>query len=326
MPLNSRTKPFESDNGKAPIEDHKAWDSIFSLFYNRALKIDDTTLEMAVQDCVNVISLAETIHAAPAVREHLDLALIRFGSRLYEAIARNPVAWIDLACRIQSPSIFKESITHTIGKWNMIPSSKLETLSPEIRDLCQRKFQELDLAKEAIEMRILGHYPEVLTRNVHDKPGRGAYSTEIYLWMALCFFRQWYAQAINDERTRHAEDGGFMFFKTLEMGGDAYLTHEDMRNFHQYFPMSSKACHILENNVKIIKDDMKYFVAEFFVNRTSIDPATFKLEWLTCCVVEKEDFPWEKVINAGTEPGADDAINGHDVSMTGDEGIMTTEP
>ena len=241
---------------------------------------------------MGLVDAAESVHAVDVVRPVVDLALLRQNNVLWTSIAGNPMAWAELGRRVHSPTIYREGIVHVVGKWNNISDAEKAELHPDIREICQRKFDEIDIAKEAIEMRILGHYPDFLCRNAVDRPGRPTYSNDIYMWMAICFYRQWFAQAISDGRNRLGPDGGYEFYQSIGASGQAYLNHESFKNFHQYFPMSSKACNVLETNMNIMKEDVKKFVTDILINRTSIDPKTYPLKWLTCAHVTQEDFPW----------------------------------
>jgi hypothetical protein len=241
---------------------------------------------------MGLVDVAESVHAVDLVRPVVDLALLRQNNVLWTSIASNPIAWAELGRRVHSPTIFREGVVHVVGKWNNISAADKAELHPDIREICQRKFNEIDIAKEVIELRILGHYPDFLCRNAVDRPGRPTYSADIYMWMAICFYRQWFAQAISDGRNRLNPDGGYEFYHQIGAGGQAYLNHEAFKNFHQYFPMSSKACNVLEANMNIMKEDVKKFVADILINRTSIDPNTYRLQWLTCALVLPEDFPW----------------------------------
>lgn len=241
---------------------------------------------------MGLVDVAESVHAVDNVRPTVDLSLLRHNNVLWTSVAANPIAWAELGRRVHSPTIFREGIVHIIGKWNNISDAERVELHPDIRTLCQRKYDEINLAKEAIEMRILGHYPDFLCRNAIDRPGRPTYSNDIYMWMAICFFRHWFAQAISDGRNRLGPDAGYEFYHQIGAAGQAYLNHESFKNFHQYFPMSAKACNVLEANMNVMKEDVKKFVQEILVNRTTVDPRTFPLKWLTCAQINKQDLPW----------------------------------
>ena len=282
-----------NENGLAPDENLVYWEWLFGLFYNKAPTFDDSSLGVLLNSCVALVTVAESVEAVAVVREVVDLALLRQGQALWSCVASNPAAWAELGRRVQSPGIFKEGVIHLIGKWNTFTEDQKTKMNEETRALCERKFKQLEVAKEAIELRILGHYPPFLCRDAGTKPGRANYSNDIYMWMAICFYRQWFAQAISDGRNRQSPDGGYLFYHQIGAGGNAYLNHENFLNFHKYFPMSSKACHVLEANMVIMKEDVKAFVKDILVNNTNVDAVVCKnLNWLTCARINKEDFPW----------------------------------
>ena len=292
-PTNTTNFSFlQIGNGKATDELHRYWDWLFASFYNKSPEFDDTNLATTLSDCMGLVDVAESIDAIDSVRPFVDLALLRFTSVLWESVAGNPAAWVELGRRVHSPIIFREGVIHLVGMWsNMLDDVKAD-LHPDIREICERKFTEIDIAKEAIEMRILGHYPAFLCRRAVDRPGRPSYSSDIYMWMAISFFRQWFAQAMSDGRNRLSPDGGYQLYHQIGAAGQAYLNHEAFKDFHQYFPMSSKACNVLEVNMGVMKEEVKGFVKDILANRTNVDPSAYPLRWLTCALVEKEDYPW----------------------------------
>ncbi|KAL9617947.1 MAG: hypothetical protein Q9160_007313 [Pyrenula sp. 1 TL-2023] len=305
------------DGGRVHASRVKYWEMLFSMFYNKPVEFDDTTLATVLRDCMSLVDIAESIRAIESVRVIIDLNLLRQGNILYSSIASNPIAWAKLGYRIRSQTIFKESLIHGVGKWNSLSEAqKAELDSPDLdqplRHIWANKYSQQDKAKEALELRILGHYPAHLTRHAGDRPGRATYASDIYMWMAICFFRQYFAQAISDSRNRLAKDGGFAFYRQLGEGGQAYLNHETFQNFHMYFPMSSKACNVLEANMGILKEEIKPFVKDLLVHRANIDPAQFHegVHWLTCSVVEKDDFPWHVEEVPKIEDDGDEVMGG----------------
>ena len=276
------------------IADAKArfWDWLFGSFYGRQPAFDDHNLAIVLSDCMGLVDVAENIDSVDYIREIVDLALLRQDDILWQSIRGNPTAWAELGRRVHSPTIFREGVCHLVGRWNTMSEEDKNEMNEDIRRVCDKKVKDLNVAKEAIEMRVLGHYPAFLCRSASDRPGRPSYANDIYMWMAICFFRQWFAQAISDGRTHMAEDGGYNFYNALARGGQAYLHHEDFRNFHQYFPMSSKACNVLEANMGVLKEDVKQFVADLVKVRIHLKPEENDINWLTCALVDKEDFPW----------------------------------
>ena len=241
---------------------------------------------------MGLVDVAESVGSVDRVREIVDLALLRQDNILWQSIATNPVAWTELGRRVHSPTIFREGAVHLIGQWPRIEHAIKDDLDQEVRDLLDRKFRELEISKEAIEMRILGHYPHFLQRKASDRPGRPSYANDIYMWMAISFFRHWFAQAVSEDRTRRAADGGYAFYQALAKGGQSYLNHKDFQEFYKYFPMSSKACNVLEANMGVLKEDVKKFVDSICINRAHLNPNDMELNYLTCAIINKEDMPW----------------------------------
>lgn len=296
-------------DGHIPDERLHHWDWLFGLFDGKVPDFDDENLATVLNGCMGLVDVAEAVAAVDSVRETVDLALLRQGPVLWNSVASNPAAWAELGRRVHSPTIFKEGVIHLVGKWNDLDDT-IRELHSDVRSLCERKYRELEIAKEAIELRILGHYPAFLCRDAASKPGRATYSNDIYMWMAICFYRQWFAQAISDGRNRVHRDGGYEFYHQIGQGGQAYLHHETFRHFHKYFPMSSKACNVLEANMGILKEEVKHFIAEILRNNANVDAATYPpLRWLTCVQVTKEDFPWHRT-TAASESGASHSSGG----------------
>lgn len=273
------------------------WEWLFGCFYGRKPNFDSTTFGATVNDCVALIEAADTIGAIGAIREAVELALLQQDNILWKSIATSPVVWAELGRRVQSPVVFKEAVIHIVGQWNMLEANVKNGLPADIRQLCQKKWDELELNKRAIELRIAGHYPKFMCQNAIDRPQRTVYANHIYMWMAVAHFRHYVSQSGNDCENRMAKDGGYAWYKKFATGGSSYLDHEDMKMFHQFFPMSGKACGILEASLNVLKEETKSFVKGLMVNRTHVNVE--KLDnvqepWLTCVLVESEDMPWNQ--------------------------------
>ena len=79
--------------------------------------------------------------------------------------------------------------------------------------------------------------------------------------------------------------------------------------------MSSKACNVLEANMNVMKEDVKKFVKDLLENRSNVNKTNYpQLNWLTCCLITKEDYPWHVVEGEEEEPQTtspnDDSIRG----------------
>jgi len=57
-----------------------------------------------------------------------------------------------------------------------------------------------------------------------------------------------------------------------------------------YFPMSSKACNILEANMTVLKDDIKPFVRDMVIERTHVKSDSLSRD--SPYAVINEDYAW----------------------------------
>ncbi|KAI9843285.1 MAG: hypothetical protein M1837_006500 [Sclerophora amabilis] len=281
-------------NGRAEKVVYKHYDNLFRAFYNLQLGLDDSNIATALEDSMGLIDVARRLGSMSVVSESIDISLLRQGQVLFRSIASNAMAWSKLANRVKSPSMFREAVIHLVGQWQAIPETDRALLDVEVRDLCRRKYQQLDLQKQAIEIRILGHYSDSLQRLASANPGRNSYSNDIYGWMSVALFRHWFTQCICEGRGRGGQDGGAALYRQIGAGSHAYLTRQDMNTFHQYFPMTSKGSTCLEGCLTSYKEDLKPFVAELLKHRSEVDVSGGPLDHLTCCEVSKADLPWTK--------------------------------
>ncbi|KAI9664299.1 MAG: hypothetical protein M1829_005854 [Trizodia sp. TS-e1964] len=280
---------------------YKHYDTLFKAFYNIPPDLNDVDMCSVLQDCVGLVDIAEGIGATKVISESVDIALLRQGQTLFQSIASNATAWSILALRIKSPSIMTESLIHLIGQWNSLCAAEIECIPEVIRETCVRKNDELRLLKTAMDIRILGHYPRNIQREKTANPTRMNYCNDIYSWMMLSLFRQWYAQCIAEGRSHTALDGGADLYRMVWRAGNSYLDREAMESFHSYFPMSSKGVSCLENHLSQIKDEVKEFLEDLVVNRSQLDIDKHPVAHLTCVVINRSDLPWYKPIATSME-------------------------
>ena len=285
---------FDIENGKVVSEVYKHYDNLFRAFYNEKPVLNDTNIATVLNDCVGLIDVAETLGSIGIVSESVDIALLRQGQVLFRSIAANAIAWADLASRVRSPTIFKEALIHLIGQWNRLSQADRDTLSPEVLKVCQRKHDDLNIVKQAIEIRILGHYPGVVQRQALANPGRMSYSNDIYMWMVLSLFRHWFSQSVCEQRNFLCKDGGATLYRQIGEGGHTYLDRKTLEGFHSYFPMSAKGMSVLENHLSVYKQELKPFVSALLKHHSQLDVSEEAVPYLTCCVVDKSDYPWNK--------------------------------
>ena len=237
--------------------------------------------------------MAETVGSIEAISETVDIALMRQGNILFQSIAANPSAWSDLAFRISSPTIFRESIIHLVGQWQSLTAKEKSKLRVKVAEICEKKFAELHAKKKAVETRILSHYPDALKRSPETRPSRMSYGSDIYLWIAMNLLRHWFGQAICEGRGRFAKDGGANLYRQIGTGGYTYLDRNMMEKFHRHFPMTPRGVLRLGDTLSDLKEQIKPFVKVLLVNNSQLDIAKEGTPYLTCCEVKKADLPWE---------------------------------
>jgi hypothetical protein len=185
-----------------------------------------------------------------------------------------------------------------IGQWNRLDGITKDTLDPKVHDLCNFKAIELDNRKMMIECRILKFYPANLGREVgapSQSISRMSYSNDIMDWMALDVFRHWFSAALALKRNRFAPDGGYWLYKKLAEGGDAYLSKQELKSFHERFPMSTRGERVFEEHVNTLKAGLRPCVADLMPNESQLDCERFPVDYLTCVKIEKDKLQkiWE---------------------------------
>lgn len=298
------------------------WKNLLGAFYGRLPEINENNLQTVLQSCIGLIDITESIRASSAIRQSVDIALLRQGQILFRSIAASPIEWGNLAIRIHSPPIFRDAVIHLVGKWNQFTEEDRRRLTGNLRELCEKKHKELQTRKKAIEIGILGHYPQSLYRRAgKDNISRTAYSNDIYWWMAISIYRQWFCQAVSEGRNRVAPDGGAAFYRSIGKAGSAYLDTQDYANFHNLFQMSTKGRTILYDKLRLLKFEVRKYVSSLLVNRSQLDiEAEGELQHLTCCEVTWADMPWEASLTADTAAAdhASEDSSDNDSSSTSD--------
>ena len=271
----------------------KTYDNMLRAFYNEHLQIDGGFMSN-LQEAWTLTTLAEEYGAVKTVSERVEVALLRHGQSLFQAIANNSVAWMNFACTIHSEVIFRNSLIHVVGRWDMAPERKQDITAPGALEVCERKYQEFRTLKQAIEIRIAGHYPEHMHKKDEANPGRAQYANDIYAWVALSLFRHWFAQNVTDGTSFRAADGGFQFYSLVARAGKAYLDKHQLETFHIYFPMTHKAKLVLENYLNVLKSEAQQFVMPLMKNNTDFDLGEGEsFNYLVSLDVKESDMPWK---------------------------------
>lgn len=274
----------------------EAWKNLFRTFYNLEPEISGSSLQAVLEKVLSLIDVADSVEAASSVRAYVDNALMRQGQFLYRAVLARPVLWGNLALRLESPAVFKDAVIHIVGRWNSLPRQDKEDMHPHLRVVCEQKATELYKIKGAVEMRILGHYPQVLWRKANEvaATSRASYANDIYMWIAVDIFRQWAMQVIGIERRgRDGRDGGAQLYRAIYEGGSTYLNAQDYAVFHNICPMSQKARTILYDKVRQMKFEVRRYAKCLMSNQSQLDLRDgLKVDHLLCTQLQESELPW----------------------------------
>ncbi|KAF7881554.1 uncharacterized protein EAF02_006242 [Botrytis sinoallii] len=238
-------------NGIGEVSFERTYDNLFRMLYsmppNLTDDIDDGGANLYITDCVSILQAAAFIGSLPSVRTYIESYLLRINQKLWVHVAKAPEAWSDVAVRLQSAIIFRESIIHIAGGLELpglINRSSFDNI--EYGKIClkvaERKCRELRDKKIDVERRLLQYYPQrLIRRETPEKiPGRADYGSDIYYWQALTMCRQFFQSSIMANRHHRHEDD----------------------EFHQLFAMSTKGKQCLADAVEVIKDDHRVVIAD----------------------------------------------------------------
>jgi hypothetical protein len=268
----------------------RIWHMFFGALYGIQPVFANDTVAQIISDGYALLGIADRLGAVNRVRGIVELALLREAEFVWDSVASNPAIWASLGYQLRSYTILTEAVIHLVGNWRRIDRQVKDSMEPEVKKLVEGKYLDLEKAKMVIDLRIMGHYPAFMWRKAEDKPGRPSYANDIYAWMAVSHYRSYYAQAISEDQTRNASDGGYDFYSRIATGGQSYLDKPSFKQFHDMFPMSSKACNVLQDHMNVLKIDASKFVDGLLVNRAH----SHDNPYLACCKVEKCDMPWHE--------------------------------
>lgn len=192
------------------------YNNLFRCLYNIDLEFQGGSKQVRdiIPPIIGLLQAAEKIKCERSVRRTIESCLLGYGHQLWVQIAAQPEAWSDVACRLQSPVIFREAMCHLVGAWNMVDVINKNILNslkfgPEIVDLIKCKVTELDMLKKSIEQEIMNWWPpSMMHAAVLGKlPGRFDYASDIYQWIGLMLIRQYFSEAISNELNYRRADG-----------------------------------------------------------------------------------------------------------------------
>ncbi|KAL1793908.1 hypothetical protein ACET3X_007329 [Alternaria dauci] len=300
--VDGRSGLIVNENGRVPqatkVFDY--YEAIFYAFYNKELSIDDSDMSAALEDCYQLLCIADYLGCTILISQPIEIALLKHGQDLFRAIQKKPYAWIEMSYRIRSEPIFRECMVHLVGNWKTLKSvpNTLEYLRevPGLRGLIDKYHRAMLSRCKSVELAVMSSYPGSMSLPVDELPiKREAFAKDILVWMGLTFFRHWIGQRLIMEKGRHSADCGYELYKQVGTGGDAYMDKSVINQFHTKFPMTKKAMNVLENHVLEIKECMKTIIDQHKIlqSKCQLDVHRFPVDYLTCTEFKKEDFPWE---------------------------------
>ncbi|KAF2758949.1 hypothetical protein EJ05DRAFT_499377 [Pseudovirgaria hyperparasitica] len=298
-PTNPPSVAYAKNSGLTPKVDeniYKQYKNCFAAMYNKPLDIQGKNLQHIMMEAFPHLDIAEYLDILPIVSKALENVFMAFGQELFRIISRQPTVWLNAAYRMKSVLIFREAVIHTVGKYNSLTDATKSIIFPECMAVIERKRDRLNMRGKVLEARIISLYPRQIQRRAGDNSQRQAYSADVMFWVALGFFRHWFGQAIVNDKSYRAPDGGFQFYTDLAQAGpSAYLDRTVLNVFHNRFNMSKKASQVVENHVLEIKELVRQSLveAELLSNESLLDLAKHPVDHLTSCKFDNEkDIPW----------------------------------
>ncbi|KAM0715216.1 hypothetical protein Q7P37_009681 [Cladosporium fusiforme] len=284
-----------NENGRVVEQFVLAWEQVLGAFYNRGIDIGDNEhdgLEYLLESAGTVLAVAEYLHNPGIVTRPIEATLLSLGQVLQRSIATNPAPWLDFTFRLRSKSLWKEALIHGTGRFNSPPirdALSTHDLHPSIAQILSKKAALLKSLSQRTQNQLLSYYPEALQRTKtvgradRDSIGRASYANDIMQWLGLTVWRHWIAQQAD------------------RASGEAYLDRNQLRQFHEYFPMSLKGESVMENRISELKADGQGMVRKVLENCSYLDTEKFKPGHMTCTWVGPDDYPWEQQAAASGE-------------------------
>jgi hypothetical protein len=166
-------------------------------------------------------------------------------------------------------------------------------MSPKLFQLVEKKDADLEKVKERIEKNLADWYPSNLQRGPtasDERKGRHSYANEVVYWLSLQVFRQWFSNALVNGANRRAIDGGWSFFLVLSMADRSYLNAEDIKKWHENFPMTGRSSRNIVKHLDEIKKGIRQFIMPLFSNLCYLDTSHWPVNCFTCTVVKRDDI------------------------------------
>ncbi|ORX96843.1 hypothetical protein BCR34DRAFT_497416 [Clohesyomyces aquaticus] len=298
-----------NENGKVPSKFYKYYESVLYACYGSDIPIGDEGADMmtALNGAANMLEIADYLGCIPVISKPIDIALFNHGQTLFRAIQAAPSGWAGLAMRIKSEMMFKEAVIHLAGNWNSMKSEDRDALDAGVRAVVEKHHRILTKKRQGVESRLASCYPGNMSAPGEFRPiKREEYAKDILVWIALSFFRHWFAQQIIIGKGGAGPDGGFGLYTMIVKGGDQYMEKPIMNEFHERFPLTKKAMNVLENHLAEMKVAFKDLVqrSRILESLCQLDTHKFPVGYLTCVELDRDDYPWNREVGDEDDPAA----------------------
>jgi hypothetical protein len=216
---------------------------------------------------------------------------------LWSSIMQKPIIWAEVGYRIRSFTIVKECLIHIVGQWHAFPTDAKRSIITPLQRICEAKYKELVKHKKTMEFSLSQYTPSNLQR-VHKthatvkEIGRTSYGNDIVDWMVLCLWRQWFARGLVEDFGHHGPDGGYLMYRVIQSGGEAFLNKSEVDQFHQKHQMTTRGVSKFAERLSWLKDKLQKIIAPLMTSELNLDLSRIsdKPQYLLCTQITKAEI------------------------------------
>ncbi|KAK7542953.1 hypothetical protein BKA81DRAFT_386413 [Phyllosticta paracitricarpa] len=293
------------------------YDNLFRIFYNYPPSLDSVNIAQAYVECKTLLQLADMYDALDVIGPRIDHHLLRFQGRLFKQIAKYPPSYLKLGFLARSRVIYAEAMIHVVGQWPVGATQLRGQVPGSLMEVIEDKADELEELKTKIETKL---FKLTLTTSRGE---RVTPSNSWLDWMAMSLFRQWLAEntsrppatILKDPSTQRSSratanpgarsslslatfGAAGRVFRLIGIGGDAYLTHDELKRFLKLSPelYTRDNMRRFERRVEMVKNLAADAVKPLMRNYLELDlgaSGVASVPYLTCTRVEEGDFVWD---------------------------------
>ena len=260
--------------------------SLFAAFYDEPLNVSNDDTQVALKQTEDLVEVAKTLQAVPAIRAQVSNVLQEFRQKIYVAIKDNPPRWLNLSLELESAPIFSEAIIHIIGCWPDWPwDTPRQALAPELVPLIEHKARALKAQRWEVDRMLLintinyGEGDQLRSATLKEDPDA---------WLAVGIFRDWFVLELNSCAT--PSEIGRVYRKLLK-GGDAYLTNAEVDPTVEWVGSNLDPDSIIKD-LQLMKNFASKAVENICENGLMVSPDALDLGYLTCVDIRPDDYPW----------------------------------